>query len=191
LSTEKGYRYGIEPGKELFREGVKSGVSEISVYAFTEENTRRPKEQIAAFKEACVEFVGWMRSRDVSLLVVGNSDSPSFPDELRDLTAPRSCCEGRIKVNFLVNYSWRWDLGCAARNGKLGQGVLAGIGSSGVSPIDLIIRWGGRRRLSGFLPIQSAYADIFVLDDLWPDFKIAHFHEALRWYAEQDVTRGG
>ncbi len=104
---------------------------------------------------------------------------------------PRGRSDRRVRVNFLVNYSWRWDLGCAVRDDRSGQGVLASIGSREISPIDLIIRWGGRSRLSGFLPIQSAYADIFVIDDLWPDFKIAHFHEALRWYAEQDVTRGG
>ena len=49
----------------------------------------------------------------------------------------------------------------------------------------------GRRRLSGFLPIQSIYADFYVLDDLWPDFKPAHLYRALEWYQDQDITLGG
>jgi undecaprenyl diphosphate synthase len=53
------------------------------------------------------------------------------------------------------------------------------------------LRWGGGRRLSGFLPIQSIYADFYVIDELWPDFSIDQFHEALAWYQEQDVTLGG
>ena len=65
------------------------------------------------------------------------------------------------------------------------------IASSDISRIDLIIRWGGRRRLSGFLPIQSIYADIYVLDELWPDFKPEQFYRALAWYQDQDVTLGG
>ena len=47
------------------------------------------------------------------------------------------------------------------------------------------------RRLSGFLPVQSVYADFYVVDDMWPDFKRAHIREALNWYQNQDVTLGG
>jgi undecaprenyl diphosphate synthase len=65
------------------------------------------------------------------------------------------------------------------------------LGSHDVTPIDLIIRWGGRSRLSGFLPIQSVYADICVLDGLWPDSTGNDVREALEWYQEQDPTRGG
>ena len=45
--------------------------------------------------------------------------------------------------------------------------------------------------LSGFLPVQSVYADFFVVDRLWPDFQPEDFEQALRWYQRQDVTRGG
>jgi undecaprenyl diphosphate synthase len=58
---------------------------------------------------------------------------------------------------------------------------------SDVSKIDLIIRWGGWSRLSGFLPVQSISADIYVVDELWPDFKPSHFTEALEWYSKQDM----
>ncbi|MGB3933258.1 MAG: undecaprenyl diphosphate synthase family protein, partial [bacterium] len=56
---------------------------------------------------------------------------------------------------------------------------------------DLIIRWGGRRRLSGFLPVQSIYADFYVVDAYWPDFKAEHLFDALEWYSKQDITLGG
>ena len=57
--------------------------------------------------------------------------------------------------------------------------------------MDLIIRWGGRRRLSGFLPVQSIYADFFVIEDYWPDYQPEHLEQALAWYQKQDVTLGG
>ena len=63
--------------------------------------------------------------------------------------------------------------------------------SSDISRIDLIIRWGGMRRLSGFLPIQSVYADFYVEENLWPDYTDADFLNALEWYDKQDVTLGG
>jgi undecaprenyl diphosphate synthase len=53
------------------------------------------------------------------------------------------------------------------------------------------VRWGGRQRLSGFLPIQCAYADFAFADALWPDMRLSEFADALRWYEHQDVTLGG
>jgi undecaprenyl diphosphate synthase len=60
-----------------------------------------------------------------------------------------------------------------------------------VSRIDLVVRWGGRRRLSGFLPIQTIYADFYILDEMWPDFRLEHLHQALDWNQHLDVTLGG
>ncbi len=85
-------------------------------------------------------------------------------------------------MNLLVNYDWQWDLD-GLRTGELR--------SDDVSRLDLIVRWGGGRRLSGFLPVQSVYADFYVQDDLWPDFKPVHFEQALEWFTVQDQTLGG
>ena len=63
--------------------------------------------------------------------------------------------------------------------------------TSDISRVDLVIRWGGMRRLSGFLPVQSVYADFYVVDDLWPDYKDEHIYNALDWYSKQDITLGG
>src|SRR5450631_4944004 len=65
------------------------------------------------------------------------------------------------------------------------------LASADVSRIDLLVRWGGMRRLSGMLPVQTVYSDFYVVEDLWPDYEAEQFHEALRWYARQDVTLGG
>ena len=57
--------------------------------------------------------------------------------------------------------------------------------------MDLIVRWGRRCRLSGFLPVQSVYSDFYVIDDYWPDYKDEHINDALNSYDYQDVTLGG
>ena len=57
--------------------------------------------------------------------------------------------------------------------------------------MDLIVRWGGGRRLSGFLPVQSVYADFYVRDEYWPDFNPQHFDRTLAWFKTQDKTLGG
>jgi undecaprenyl diphosphate synthase len=179
LPKERGYARGIAPGLALFDECKAMGVEEVSVYGFTQDNTRRPTVQSRQFRAACVSFAQEISRRGASLLVLGDERSPQFPAELEVFRTRRG--EG-IKVNFLVNYGWQWDIA------GLKDGALR---SADVSQLDLIVRWGGGRRLSGFLPVQSVYADIFVIDALWPDFKPKHLEDALSWLATQDQTLGG
>lgn len=197
LNKEDGYAAGIEPGFQIFQHCLELGIEEMTFYGFTQDNTKRPTVQRIAFQKACVDAVMKLTQMDASLLVVGNSDSPLFPPELLPFCGKRTDFgRARMKVNFLVNYGWQWDLGKAlhqinktAANPR--EPLLAGIASAQISRIDLLIRWGGRRRLSGFLPVQTIYADFYILDALWPDYKVEHLYEALHWYEEQDITLGG
>jgi len=113
------------------------------------------------------------------LLVVGDETSMQFPIALKEFRQRQGV---GMKVNLLVNYGWEWDL-AGLKNG--------GLHSDEVSRLDLIVRWGGARRLSGFLPVQSVYADFYVVDEFWPDFEPQHFDQALAWFKTQDQTLGG
>lgn len=179
LTKENGYAHGIAPGLALYEMSKRLGIAEVSVFGFTQDNTKRPGVQIDAFRAACVAFVEEIVRRGAALLVVGNEKSDLFPDELRRYRTRQG--EG-IRVNFLANYHWEWDLA------GLREGAVR---SADVSRLDLVVRWGGGRRLSGFLPVQSVYADIYVVDDLWPDFRDEHFDAALSWFRLQDQSLGG
>ncbi len=188
----KGYEHGLDPAIKFFKLAQAQGIKEISVYGFTIENNRRPAAQRKMFTTACIRAVELLSSENAELLIVGNTESRMFPRELLAYAGRRTRFgQGGTKVNFLVNYGWEWDLNGLKSAGGRQTNVMPHLRSSQVSKIDLIIRWGGRRRLSGFLPAQSIYADIFVLDELWPDFQPEHLSRALQWYAEQDVTLGG
>lgn len=171
MPKEEGYEYGIDPGMTLFKLCQQIGIQEITYYGFTTDNTKRPAKQKKAFTDACIKAVNILSSEDASLLVLGNSDSQSFPGELMPFTKRQTFGKGGIKVNFLVNYGWEWDLNSLKMADPVQKDIVTHVMSAEVSRIDLIIRWGGRRRLSGFLPIQSIYADFYVLDEYWPDFK--------------------
>ncbi|NLJ88482.1 MAG: undecaprenyl diphosphate synthase family protein [Epulopiscium sp.] len=174
----EGYKYGINPGFELYKICLDYGIKEMTFYGFTQDNTKRPPIQTKAFQEACVEAVMKLANKDANLLVIGNTNSPLFPKELLPFANKRVLFgKGLMNINFLVNYGWKWD--------------LINNASKAIPRIDLIIRWGGRRRLSGFLPIQSVYADFYVIDDLWPNFNKTHLDKALFWYQTQDITLGG
>ncbi|AGB41250.1 undecaprenyl pyrophosphate synthase [Halobacteroides halobius DSM 5150] len=193
LNKEEGYTYGLGPGLELFKLCQKEGVEELTFYGFTMDNTKRPAVQTKAFSKTCVEAVKMISREDASILVVGNTETPMFPKELIPYTKERKKCgTGGLKVNFLINYGWHWDLSNLNQNeSRSKKGIISSLKSQNVSRINLIIRWGERRRLSGFLPAQSVYSDFYVVDSYWPDFKKEDFYDALRWYAKQDVTLGG
>lgn len=179
LNKEDGYSHGLSAGLNLLRASKERGIKELTFYGFTVDNCKRPKEQVAAFSRACVSAAELITSEGAILRVVGNTKSAWFPPSLLPYTVEyENPPEEKLRVNLLVNYSWEWDI----NNGFL---------SRDIPRIDLVIRWGGMCRLSGFLPLQTVYSDICVLDELWPDFEEAQFNKALEWYNKQDVTLGG
>ncbi len=191
LKKEDGYSHGISPGCRLVEELIKLGVEEVTFYGFTKDNVKRPRQQTQRYVDACIKSIEEVSKMDASIYVFGDTTSSVFPDELLMYTEqPVSNVDNpKIRLNFLINYDWNWDL----------KGVLESEGtnpkkmvkSKEISRIDYIIRWGGRRRLSGFLPVQSVYSDFYILDEFWPDFKEQHIYDALDFYQTSDVTLGG
>lgn len=193
MDKSDGYAYGVAPGFRLVELLIAHGVEEATFYGFTKDNTSRPAAQTRAYVKACVDAVNMLAHRDANLMVVGRTDSNLFPDELRPYAGRRvRFGRGLINVNFLVNYDWGWDLAAGlAGPGGGRKDILDSIASRDIPRINLIIRWGGRTRLSGFLPVQSVYADFYVIRDYWPGFQDEHLLEALRWYQCCDATLGG
>ena len=183
MNKEDGYEYGLLPGLRLLRQAKVCGIEEITYYGFTVDNCKRPAVQFDAFQRACIDAVELLKQEGADLLVIGNTNSKCFPDALLPYTERTPVNGGGIRLNFLVNYGWEWDMSHMCLDGRPY--------SSDISRVDMVIRWGGMRRLSGFLPIQSVYADFYVIDRYWPDYKDCDLPDALEWYGRQDVTLGG
>ena len=184
LPAQAGYAAGIEPGLGMLAACRELGVHEVSIYGFTKENVRRPSDQVVSFRDACVSFALRAIESGASLLAVGDSDSQLFPTELLRFVRERS--PGDLRVNLLVNYGWQWDLEAVHRGA-----TPTAFETSTIPRVDLVVRWGGRRRLLGFLPLQCAYSDFCVIEALWPDASRGDLVSALDWYQTQDVTMGG
>lgn len=192
LEKHEGYSRGLHPGVACLKAAQRYGVKELTYYGFTTDNCKRPHIEVNAFSDACVEAVRLIQQENADLLVVGNTESPMFPPALLPYTKERTAFgSGVTKVNFLVNYGWEWDMGDMHTTANNRSAIMQGLRSKEISRIDLVIRWGGRKRLSGLLPVQSVYADIYTLDEMWPDFKAEQLEKALAWYDLQDITLGG
>lgn len=179
LNKQDGYAYGLDAGLKLLRSAKKRGIKELTYYGFTVDNCKRPKEQVVAFSKACAEAVKIMEREGVAVNVTGNYKSPLFPSDLLPYACKRQeISEDTMRVNLLVNYGWEWDM----KNNWA---------SRDIPRIDMVIRWGGMCRLSGFLPIQTVYSDFYIVKELWPDYDDEQFDNALEWYKRQDITLGG
>jgi undecaprenyl diphosphate synthase len=98
LPKEDGYSHGIAPGLQLFELCKSTSIEEVSVYCFTQDNTRRPSAQTARYRSAVVEFALEIHKRGAALLVLGDERSALFPDELKPF---RKRTGTGIKVNLL------------------------------------------------------------------------------------------
>jgi undecaprenyl diphosphate synthase len=189
LGKHEGFAAGVAPGLQLLEVCRGLGIEEVSVYGFMRGSARRPTEQVKAFASACVDLAERITALGAALKVVGDMTSSAFPEELKRFSVRSS---GDIRVNLLANYSWQWDLRAApqARERPFGAAQRATgdhFASSDISRVDLIVRWGGKQRLSGFLPIQSAHADLYVIDTLWPAMSLEELFDALEWYERQEI----
>lgn len=164
---------GHEAGLRVLARLGKAGVQELSLFGFTQDGVKRPAGEVTALRAACVTMAERLAAAGARVRAVGDSYSPAFPAGLEPFLAEPGPGPGP-KVNLLVNYGWRWDV----------EALVGGRHrTAGIPPVDLIVRWGGGRRLSGFLPMQSVYADFYTVDAPWSEYEDSHVDEALAWYA--------
>jgi undecaprenyl diphosphate synthase len=139
LSKEAGYAHCIDPGLLLYENCKKKwGVEKISIYCFTQDNTRRPSIQKQAFSEVTVAFAFEIARLGAALPVVGDETSTQFPQALKGFRQRQSA---GMKVSLLVNYGWEWYL-AGLKNG--------GLRSDEVSHLDLIVRCRRRTPIERF-----------------------------------------
>ena len=204
LSELDGHAAGVEAIRELLRHAVRRGVPVVTVYAFSRENWARPDEEVTGLFElleaAIRSETDELRAQGVRIRLLGRLDE--LPDATRasigealDATAGGD----RLLLNVAFNYAGRTELVDAFRR-LVASGIppeaideaaiSASLYTAGLPDPDLVIRTGGEQRLSNFLIWQSAYAEFYSCDALWPDFGPDAFDAALREFASRQRRFG-
>lgn len=196
LPRTAGHAAGAENFRTIATYCKEIGLEYLTVYAFSTENWSRPQEEVSAImgllKQYLVEAIGKMERDRVKMKFFG--DLSPLSQELRDLCAQTEEIsrhyEG-VQVNICLNYGGRDEIlrgvrafaaACAA--GETAPGFLDEetfgqyLDSAGVPDPDLVIRPSGEQRLSNFLLWQSAYAEFYFTEALWPDFSKDELHRA-------------
>lgn len=198
LPRSVGHRAGMEALRDLITASSELGIEALTLYAFSTENWKRPRDEVGTLFSLVVEYfnreISELHEKGVRIRVLG--DMSRVPQKARaalmraeDITHDNS----GLKLNLAINYGARAELVRAARalaedvsNGGMAPDAIdeAAVSSrlytSGQPDVDLLIRTGGEMRLSNFLLYQSAYAELLFTDTLFPDFDKAHYLDAIR-----------
>ncbi|MBR7165217.1 MAG: di-trans,poly-cis-decaprenylcistransferase [Clostridia bacterium] len=197
-----GHREGAENFKRIAEYLVDLDIEVATFYAFSTENWKRPKEEVENIMGLLVAYLQeWMtmrKDKNVHFRFIG--DRSAFSTEIQALMAEveEKSSIYPNQLNLALNYGSRDEL-CRAFS------ILANEGKKDITPddisralytydrpdVDLIIRTGGEMRLSNFLLYQSAYAEFYFTDKLWPDIKNSDIDDAIAYFAGRERRFGG
>lgn len=201
-SIHFGHKMGAERSYELVRTAAKRGVKTITFWAFSTENWRRSPREVAYLLRLFAHFTKkWIREakkENIQLRFIG--DLRRFPPDLRRLfrlAVEDTRHNTRIVVNIALNYGGRDELLRAVKK-VIKQGVTSLTGTeferhldtNGLPDPDLVIRTSGEQRLSGLLPWQAAYAELYFTKVHFPDFSSQELDKALKEFARRQRRFG-
>ncbi len=203
-----GHREGSRAVRRTVEAAIQSGVSWLTIYAFSSENWRRPAGEILDLTGLLRRYlrseVAELKQSGVRLRFIG--DRGRFDSDIQtDLAAAERDTEtnSRLNLTIALSYGARAEIAAAARAAleavrtgcldagggqESGEDVLSQV--AGMPDPDLVIRTSGEQRLSNFLLWQAAYAELVFLDVLWPDFDQAHFNVALKEFSRRERRFG-
>jgi undecaprenyl diphosphate synthase len=197
LPRPLGHHAGMKAVREVVEGSLQAGVRVLTLFAFSQENWKRPAGEIEALMKLLEEYIAReapeLRRQGVAVRVLGHLDQ--LGDGARravDRIMAETAGGHSLALNLCISYSAREEIARAAR--KLAEEVLAGrldasdIDEEAVGRMlytaewpdpDLLIRTSGEMRISNFLLWQLAYAELYVTPVLWPDFTRRHLFEAI------------
>ena len=197
MSRSQGHAEGVESIRACLQAAIESGVEYLSLYAFSEENWDRPKEEVGALMEMMAKAIREesekLLKNKIRLLVLGNKArlSPALQKSISALEKATAKDYDRTLIIFL-SYSGKWDISQAAvRMAQAGDtDIEKYLVTSGIPDPDLIIRTSGEQRISNYMLWQAAYSELYFTNTLWPDFREEEFDKALEEYSKRDRRYG-
>lgn len=205
LPRVAGHKRGVETVRDLVKHCVSLNVEYLTLFAFSSENWRRPREEVSflmgLFMHALKREVVKLHKNNIRLIMIG--DRSRFDNDLiaqievaEQLTANNS----GLVLTIAANYGGRWDMLQAVNKMQLAQPEYIGayqeehltpyLSMNYAPEPDLFIRTGGESRISNFLLWQLAYSELYFTDTLWPDFNEESLNLAIQSYQKRERRFG-
>jgi len=202
LSRLRGHEAGVEAIRRIVEAAPKQGVGTLTLYAFSTDNWRRPKAEVAALMTLLRFYlaneVNSLARNGVRLTVIGRRDR--LPDGIasaiaraEQATAGGDTLHLRIAVDYSARDAILNAAAKAAAVSSLTRDAFSQLvtGEAGLRDVDLIIRTSGEKRLSDFLLWEGAYAELHFTERMWPEFDADDLAEALASFHRRERRFGG
>lgn len=204
-----GHQNGMKAVKRATIAADELGIKYLTLYAFSTENWKRPKEEVEFLMRLPEEFLAIeleeLIEKNVQVRVMGDADAlPSYTRKAMEEAVARTRNNTGLILNFALNYGGRKEIEDCMR--ALGEEIQAGkltpdaiteelinsrMLSSGMPDPDLLIRTSGELRLSNFMLWQLAYSELWFTDVYWPEFNKEHLLQAVAEYQRRTRRYGG
>lgn len=210
LPRVAGHRSGVAAVRSTIETAARIGIPALTLYSFSAENWKRPKGEVSYLMSLLRRYLKMelptMMENNIKLQYIGRQHE--LPQEVQERMAwAREATEKNsgMVLTLALNYSSRMELVDsfnslvreASRNGGVEhlkvdeRSIGRHLYTRGLPELDLLIRTSGEMRLSNFLLWQAAYAEIYVTDTLWPDFRGTHLLEAIEAFQRRERRFGG
>ena len=205
LPRVEGHRAGIDSVRDIVESSARLGIKVLTLYAFSVENWKRPVTEVSTLMTLLKRYLRLelktLLGNNIRFRVIGRDDelTPEIRRELK-MAEDKTAANTGMLFNIALNYGGRAEIVEAARR-VVASGIVPEdldeqkfadfLYTAGQPDPDLLIRTSGEMRVSNFLLWQIAYAEIWVTDTLWPDFRKKDLFEAILAYQKRDRRYGG
>jgi undecaprenyl diphosphate synthase len=205
LPRVEGHRAGIDAVRDTVETGARLGIDVLTLYAFSVENWKRPASEVGTLMGLLKRYLRselhMLLDNNIRFHVIGRIEelSADIQEELQT-AMQRTATNSGMRFNIALNYGGRTEILDAVKR-VIDEGLRPHevteesfanlLYTAGQPDPDLLIRTSGEMRVSNFLLWQIAYAEIYVTDTLWPDFRRRHLLEAVLAYQKRERRYGG
>lgn len=203
-----GHFEGVSSVRQVTEACAQVGIDYLTLYTFSTENWNRPQVEVNALMELLIHTVEEEREtlmeNEIRLQTIGDlSELPDACQAALDRTKDLTADNDRMTLTLALSYSGRWEILEAVR--QIAEAVDRGectpdridealfeqyLDTAGMPDPDLLIRTGGEYRLSNFLLWQSAYTELYITEEYWPDFRRDNLLDAIRSFQDRDRRFG-
>lgn len=208
LPRVAGHKKGVDTVKEIVEACAEIGVKFLTLYTFSTENWKRPKDEVSTLMRLLLKSlkdrVNELNENDIRLKTIGDLDAlPAEVQKQLKIDIERTKNNKKMVLNLALSYSGRWELLEAIKqisrlstNGKVAEQdidekfVSSFLTTKDIPDPDLVIRTSGEFRVSNFLLWQIAYSEFVITETFWPDFSEYDLYDAIKIFQKRERRFG-
>ena len=189
-SRNAGHKAGLNTVEKIIKATIKNRIKFLTLYAFSTENWKRPKKEINFLFNLLENFLinraDELHKQNIKVKIIGKKNFSTKLNRLLNLTEKKTSKNKKLQINLALNYGSKFEIINAIKhmkknNDKITEKNLSKyLQTKNVPDPDLLIRTGNTKRLSNFLLWQLAYAEIFFVKKLWPEFNENDYNKIIK-----------